>query len=364
MEKMVGKFLQIYKGKKVFITGHTGFKGSWLLYWMKMLGAEVMGYALPAEDSCLFNAIDGKSLCESVEGDIRNYKDLSEKVNFFQPDYIFHLAAQSLVRPSYLDPVGTWDTNVMGTAHLLEAVRNLKKHCVVVAITTDKVYENREWLYPYRESDPLGGYDPYSASKAASDLLISSYRNSFFNVNDFSEHNKIIITARAGNVIGGGDWAIDRIVPDLVRCLTSSKNIELRNPNSIRPWQHVVEPLCGYLELGARANENIDIFSSAWNFGPNSGDILTVGSLAKAALSHWENSDVELQYQPRNEMHEAGTLLLDISKARYFLEWKPLWDASRSIEKTIHWYKKFYEGESAKTLVENDILNYCTLYDG
>jgi CDP-glucose 4,6-dehydratase len=363
MEKMVGERFTIYKNKKVLVTGHTGFKGSWLLYWLRMLGADVMGYSLPAEDNTLFNAIDGKSLCESIEGDIRNYGDLSEKVNTFQPDYIFHLAAQSLVRPSYLSPVATWDTNVMGTANLLESIRSLKKHCVVVVITTDKVYENKEWIYPYRETDALGGYDPYSASKAASDLLISSYRSSFFNVSDFSKHNKIIITARAGNVIGGGDWAVDRIVPDLIRSLIANRNIELRNPNAIRPWQHVVEPLYGYLELCARANENISIFSSAWNFGPSSDDILTVESLAKAALLHWQNSGSKLLHQPRSDMHEAGTLLLDISKARHFLNWKPSWDAARSVEKTILWYKKFHEGESAKALIENDISNYFSLYE-
>lgn len=363
MEKMVEQLFKVYRGKKVFVTGHTGFKGSWMLCWLKMLGAEVMGYALPAEDGSLYKSIDGDLLCESVLDDICHYDVLKRKLNSFQPDYIFHLAAQSLVRQSYLSPATTWQTNVMGTSSILEAVRDLKGQCTVVIITTDKVYENKEWVYPYREVDPLGGYDPYSASKAACELLVSSFRNSFFNIADFSKHNKIIIAARAGNVIGGGDWAVDRIVPDLIRSVISNKNIELRNPQAIRPWQHVVEPLFGYLELAARAHEDIDLFSSAWNFGPNSNDVLTVGSLAKSVLSYWGNDQVQLVHQPKQDMHEANTLLLDISKVRQFLNWRPKWDSESAIKNTTLWYKKFHKGGTAKELIKTDIENYCSLYE-
>ncbi|HAK80318.1 MAG TPA: CDP-glucose 4,6-dehydratase [Runella sp.] len=327
-----------YQGKRVFLTGHTGFKGSWLLYWLHLLGAEVKGYALaPQQEIDLYHTIQGDQLCESVIADIRDPNRLQQELLAFEPDFVFHLAAQPLVRLSYEIPSETFAVNAIGTAYVLDALRLLKKPCTVVLITTDKVYENQEWHYPYRENDRLGGYDPYSASKACAELVINSYRNCFFNPKEYTTHQKSIASARAGNVIGGGDWAKDRIIPDIVRALSKEEPITVRNPAAVRPWQHVLEPLGGYLHLGTKMVEHPVEFADAWNFGPVAEDNLTVEELVTIALKTWGKGD----YQKPNLMgqpHEAGLLKLDISKTINILGWKPKYNAMEAIQITLDWY--------------------------
>jgi CDP-glucose 4,6-dehydratase len=350
-----------YKGKRVFLTGHTGFKGSWLLNWLYLLGADVKGYSLaPLNEHDLFNQIKGDTLCESVIANILDREKLIAEINSFEPDYIFHLAAQPLVRLSYEIPAETFAVNTLGTAHVLDAVRTLEKPCNVILVTTDKVYENREWHYPYRESDRLGGYDPYSASKACAELVISSYRNSFFNLSDISHHKKSIASARAGNVIGGGDWAKDRIIPDIVRSLQNNDSAGLRNPGSIRPWQHVLEPLGGYLHLGTRLSDKPELFSNSWNFGPNAEDNLTVEDLAKLAVKIWGTGayhHLKLDHQP----HEAGLLKLDINKTINELGWQPKYDARKSIEITLDWYLKTRNSNSVKSFTQSQINEFTNV---
>jgi CDP-glucose 4,6-dehydratase len=349
---------ETYAGKKVFLTGHTGFKGSWLLYWLHLLGAEVKGYALAPETTpSLYNLLGGDQLCDSVIADLCQRDTLEQAVLNFQPDFIFHLAAQPLVRLSYDIPAETFQVNALGTAYLLEAVRRLDKPCTVVLITTDKVYENQEWVYPYRESDRLGGYDPYSASKACAELVINSYVQSFFNPKEYARHQKGIAVGRAGNVIGGGDWALDRIVPDIVRALGAGQPVQVRNPHAVRPWQHVLEPLGGYLLLGARLAQQPLQYGGAWNFGPHIQDALPVSALADTALRAWGAGSYEtpaLQGQP----HEAGLLKLDISKAFNELNWQPKYNAAASIQKSIAWYKAWQEGQSVPALVQADIEEF------
>ena len=330
----------VYRSKRVFLTGHTGFKGSWLLLLLKELGANVFGYSLnPQTSESLYVQIKGETLCDSHIGDIREAEELSKAVLKCNPDFIFHLAAQPLVIESYNKPLETFNTNIIGTANLLEAVRKIEGPCNVVCITTDKVYDNKEWDYPYREIDRLGGFDPYSSSKAAAELLISSYRNSFFNIENYEIHKKAIASARAGNVIGGGDWAENRLVPDIVRSLQSSKPIKLRNPNSVRPWQHVLEPLYGYLLLGAKLGEKPHLFSSSWNFGPFLEDVLTVEEIAKIALENVSDGVIE-NAKDASERHEAHKLKLDINKSLTELGWRPKWNANKAVEKTMNWYFK------------------------
>ncbi|MBN8837276.1 MAG: CDP-glucose 4,6-dehydratase [Sphingobacteriia bacterium] len=350
-----------YIGKKVFVTGHTGFKGAWLIKILKLLGAEIKGYALePQIENALFNLIDGNNICTSVIADLRENVKLKKEVLDFQPDYIFHLAAQPLVRLSYEIPAETFEVNVIGTAYLLDAVKELKNKCNVVLITTDKVYHNNEWEYPYRENDRLGGYDPYSASKACAELVIDSYRNSFFSIKDYSSHKKAIAVARAGNVIGGGDWAKDRLLPDIARALGNDEKVIIRNPNSVRPWQHVMEPLFGYLLLGVKLNENPVRFSQAYNFGPNASDALSVESMVKLAIECWGKGSFEIQ-KNLNQPHEAGLLKLDINKVLAEIGWRPIMNAARTIERTMNWYKDFYNGKNADTLILEDILYYQNL---
>jgi CDP-glucose 4,6-dehydratase len=347
-----------YKNKKIFLTGHTGFKGTWLLSWLNILGANVKGFSLEPTEKSLYNAISGNTLCDSIIGDIRDGKLLEKSILDFQPDFIFHLAAQPLVRLSYENPSETFAINAIGTANLLDAVRLLKNPCNVIIITTDKVYENMEWQYPYRENDRLGGYDPYSASKACAELVVSSYRNSFFNENSFEQHQKSIATARAGNVIGGGDWAKDRIIPDTINALSLNQPIEVRNPNAVRPWQHVLESLNGYLHLGKRLVENPIKFSDSWNFGPNADDNLTVETLVKIAIETWGSGDYIKPIQI-NQPHEAGLLKLDISKTVNALDWSPQYNSLKAITKTIEWYKQYnLSKNSAKFLVDKDILEF------
>lgn len=352
--------LSYYSGKKVFLTGHTGFKGSWMLSWLNLLGARVKGYSLaPQFDYELYNQINGERLCESVIADIRDKERLELEVLAFEPDFIFHLAAQPLVRYSYEIPAQTFETNVLGTVYLLDAARKLEKACQVVVITTDKVYENLEWNYPYRETDHLGGYDPYSASKASVEIVVNSYRDSFFNTKDFAHHKKAIATARAGNVIGGGDWAKDRIVPDIIRSFRTNQPVVIRNPKAVRPWQHVLEPLAGYLQLGIRLVEQPLKFSGPWNFGPFNHDNLTVEKLVTIAIEKWGSGSMKLNSLD-SQPHEAGLLRLDISKAVAELQWVPKMDAYQSIAMTVLWYKSAEENVARK-LVENDIKAYSEI---
>lgn len=330
-----------YKGKKVFLTGHTGFKGAWLLKTLSLLGAEIKGYSLePKTPDDLFYLIEGDNLCKSVIADIRDRKRLESEIVTFQPDFVFHLAAQPLVRLSYEIPSETFVVNVIGTAHVLDAIKRLQKKCSVVLITTDKVYHNNEWVYPYRETDRLGGYDPYSASKACAELLIDSYRNSFFNANDYDRHLKGIAVARAGNVIGGGDWSKDRLIPDIAKAFAMEQPVVIRNPNSVRPWQHVLEPIVGYLQLGANLMRDLVKFSQAYNFGPHLSDALTVEEILKLAILSWGKGDYIVE-KAEEQSHEAGLLKLDITKAITELKWQPKMNAQKSVSMTMDWYSEF-----------------------
>ena len=349
---------ETYAGKKVFLTGHTGFKGAWLLAWLHQLGAQVRGYALAPETTpSLYELLDGPQLCDSIIADLNDRPALDQALLDFAPDFVFHLAAQPLVRLSYSIPVETFQTNVMGTAYVLDALRRLDKPCTVVLITTDKVYENQEWVYPYRETDRLGGYDPDSASKAGAELIINSYVQSFFNPADFERHRKGVGVGRAGNVIGGGDWALDRIVPDIVRALQAGEPVQVRNPYAVRPWQHVLEPLGGYLLLGARLAQEPLRYGGAWNFGPHIQDALPVSALANIALRSWGASTYETPALT-NQPHEAGLLKLDISKAYNELGWEPKYNAAASIQKTVAWYKSWQNGQPVHELVKADIASF------
>ncbi|HKB45601.1 MAG TPA: CDP-glucose 4,6-dehydratase [Chitinophagaceae bacterium] len=328
-----------YSGKKVFITGHTGFKGAWLMACLHFFGAKIKGYALePEYKNGLFDLLQPLQLSENIIADIRNKDRLQKEIDSFQPDYIFHLAAQAIVRRSYKIPAETFEVNVVGTANLLEAVKSLAKKCIVVIITTDKVYQNKEQDILYNEENVLGGYDPYSASKACAEIVVSSFLNSFFNPVAYQHHQKSIATARAGNVIGGGDWTMDRIVPDIVSSLQQQKIIEVRNPGAVRPWQHVLEPIAGYLLLAGRLHEEPSKYSTAYNFGPLPKDHLTVKELVETAIKHWGNGNWKDAFDAV-QPHEAGLLKLDISRARKELGWQPKLNADGAIKWTIDWYK-------------------------
>ncbi|GAB3777542.1 CDP-glucose 4,6-dehydratase [Spirosoma horti] len=358
---MQEQYRAAYQNKRVFLTGHTGFKGSWMLCWLHSLGAIVKGYALQAPEEGLYNDINGDALCQSVIADIRDQKRVREEILAFQPDFIFHLAAQPLVRRSYEIPAETFEVNTLGTVYVLDAVQHLQKPCTVVLITTDKVYENKEWHYPYRENDRLGGYDPYSASKATAELVISSYRSSFFNLDKYQEHRKVIVSARAGNVIGGGDWSQDRIIPDIVRALQSGVSIPVRNPNAIRPWQHVLEPISGYLLLGAKATVEPSTYTGAWNFGPHMEDCLNVQTLVETAIRVWGTGDYTV-LTGTNQPHEAGLLKLDISKTTNELGWKPKYNSHKAIQMTLDWFKRSSENrETISEFTGNQIREYMQL---
>jgi CDP-glucose 4,6-dehydratase len=327
-----------YNNKKVFVTGHTGFKGAWLACWLNQMGSIIKGYALEPDSPSLFNLVKNDIACTHVMGDIRDKGLLQKEILDFQPDIIFHLAAQALVRRSYEIPAETFEVNVTGTAHLLEAVKALDKKCTVVIVTSDKVYENKETDYHYKETDLLGGYDPYSASKAATEMVVSSFRNSFFHAAHYALHQKTILSARAGNVIGGGDWSRDRIIPDIVRALKNNEPVEIRNPASIRPWQHVLEPLGGYLHLAMLAHQDHEKYSPAYNFGPRPEDHLPVSTLVETAIHCWGNGSWK-DISDKDHPHEAGLLQLDISKAESELHWHPKLDGKEAIRWTMDWYK-------------------------
>ncbi|QTE40260.1 CDP-glucose 4,6-dehydratase [Mucilaginibacter gossypii] len=356
---MFDELKKIYNGKKVFLTGHTGFKGSWLLKILTMLGAEVKGYSLaPENDFDLYHVLNGDAICESVIADLRDRNKLTEAVESFQPDFVFHLAAQPLVRLSYDIPSETFEVNAIGTANLLDAVRLVKKACQVVLITTDKVYHNYEWVFPYRENDRLGGYDPYSASKACAELVIDSYRNSFFNQAKYEAHQKAIAVGRAGNVIGGGDWAKDRLIPDIVRAISKSETVIIRNPGAVRPWQHVMEPIFGYLLLGSCLVADPLKFSTAYNFGPQLTDALPVKQMVELSIAAWGKGAFEV-VTTAHQPHEAGLLKLDITKAVTELKWNSRFNAETAIQKTINWYKEYLNNpEGIVSYTENQILEF------
>ena len=331
-----------WKDKKVLVTGHTGFKGSWLALWLLKMNAIVSGISLnPDEKQNLFDQLRIKNDINHIVLDIRNKEELKKQIQTINPDIVFHLAAQPLVVNSYKDPVGTWETNVMGTINVLESIRSLNKNCTGIFITTDKVYKNNEWVFGYRENDELGGYDPYSSSKAACEIAISSWRSSFDLYQSNNNSNFSIASARAGNVIGGGDWSENRIIPDVVRCLINNEKILIRNPKSTRPWQHVLEPLSGYLILAEKLNKEKNPYATAFNFGPFIESNKTVKELVDECLKYWKGD----YYFERNvnSPHEAGVLNLSIEKAIKSLEWNPKWDFSKSIELTINWYKDVFQ---------------------
>ena len=356
MENLVDKklFGGIYSGKRVLVTGHTGFKGSWMCHWLTRMGATVCGYATAAPSEPAH--IDHLNLdIKSVIGDIRDQELLEKTVNEFKPEIVFHLAAQALVRLSYKDPIETYETNVMGSLKLYEACRKCESVNSIVTITTDKVYQNNEWLWGYRENDRLGGKDPYSSSKAAMEILTQSYIHSYFNPEKLSEHNTLVATVRAGNVIGGGDWAQDRLIPDIIKASLDKKPVEIRSPHSTRPWQHVLEPLSGYLLLGQKLLERDASFAEPFNFGPPVSEDLSVQDVVEIMKKHWNVIDYIIK-APKEKLHEASLLKLDCTKANNRLNWRPVVDATKSLEMTINWFKAFYEDK--KTITSDDLDFY------
>ena len=335
-------FNNIYENKKVFLTGHTGFKGSWLALWLNQLGAKVCGYSLaPNTVPSMFNVLGIENKIEkSVIGDILDNITLEKAMSDFEPDIVFHLAAQPLVRLSYSEPVLTYKTNVIGTLNVLEAARKCKSVKVFVNVTTDKGYENKEINRGYKEDEPMGGHDMYSSSKGCVEIMSSSYRRSFLQNDD----TYAMATARAGNVIGGGDWALDRLIPDCIRAINNNEKIEIRNPIAVRPWQHVLEPLSGYLLLGEKLLEDGKIYAEGFNFGPNEDSVLKVADVAQKVIEFYGKGEVVIH--KKDNLHEAGLLMLNIEKAKKVLNWSPVYTPNQAIEKTVEWYKHFYANDT------------------
>lgn len=348
-----------WSGKKVLLTGHTGFKGSWLAIWLEMLGAEVTGYALEPltpNDNFVLSGI-GSRVSHHV-GDVRNFDQLHQLFEQARPDIVFHLAAQPLVRESYNNPKETYDVNVGGTVNVLECCRRSDSVRVIVNVTTDKCYENREWVWGYRENDRLGGHDPYSSSKACSELVTDAYRKSFFSPGAYATHGKSLASARAGNVFGGGDWQVDRIIPDCVRHLERADPIVVRNPHAIRPWQHVLEPLSGYLMLAEKMFDKPMDYAEAWNFGPEDSSFLSVGTLVDAVVKAWGSGSWEDRSTP-GAVHEAHLLKLDITKAKAMLGWAPVWKIERAVGETVNWYRDYRNSQVYQLCLRqiNDYMN-------
>ncbi len=344
--------VEFWRGKRVLVTGHTGFKGSWLVLWLQRLGAQVTGISLsPNTIPNLFNLAKIKELCDSHYCDIGKIKPLTALVRSAQPEVIFHLAAQSLVRQGYQEPVKTFGTNIMGTAHVLDTVRGLGSVKTIVMVTTDKVYQNNDWHWPFREDDPLGGYDPYSASKAASEIVITSFRDAFL-----SEQGVAVASARAGNVIGGGDWSQDRLIPDAVRAWQTGATLNIRRPQAIRPWQHVLEPLAGYLTLAKKLWDQPRL-SGAYNFGPHTHEATTVRELVRLAQQAYGSG--ELRFGDGNEgPHESDWLALETAKTRVDLGHQPKWSLAETVRRTMNWYRAQYTGADARELCLTDIADY------
>jgi len=359
MESVAAVNRQFWKGRRVFLTGHTGFKGSWLALWLADMGAQVTGYALtPPTSPSLFEVAGIADMVTSITGDVRDAAQLSAALRQAAPEVVLHLAAQPLVLESYRDPVGTYAANVMGTVHLLEAVRHCPGVKAVVNVTTDKCYENKEWVWGYRESEPMGGYDPYSSSKGCSELVTSAYRNSFFSPAAYAKHGVAVATARAGNVIGGGDFAADRLIPDCIRGIMKGEKIIVRNPESTRPWQHVLEPLAGYLMLAESLCKAPKKFSEGWNFGPKEKDAKSVIKIIDAFCRFWGNdAEYEIKRNPKAP-HEAGYLRLDSYKAQKKLLWKPRWNSVLAVQKTVEWYKIYQEKGNVEKITSAQIESY------
>ena len=353
-----------WQNRKVFITGHTGFKGSWLCLWLHSLGAKVTGYALnPPTNPSLFELCNVYEFVESIIADVRDGESLSKAMLAIMPEIVIHMAAQSLVRESYKNPSETYSTNVMGTVNLFEAVRKCKGVKAVINVTTDKCYENREWLWGYRENEPICGYDPYSNSKACSELVTSSYRSSFFNPKDYDTHGVGIATARSGNVIGGGDWATDRLIPDCVRSILKGEKIIIRNPQAIRPWQHVLEPLSGYLMLAEKLYEKGPLYAEAWNFGPNDQDAKDVEWIIKKMCAKWGHN-ISYAIDKSDHPHEAHYLKLDCSKAKSELGWYPRLNVEQAIDKVIEWIQAYKEKKNLYEVCLHQIEEYTNTSQG
>lgn len=347
-------FKNRYQNKTILVTGHTGFKGGWLCFWLKQLGAKVIGYSLePPSQPNLFEAVDLKENLIHIFGDVRNYSHLYDILASYQPDFVFHLAAQPLVVTSYRQPLLTYETNVMGTVNILEAVQNTPNVQGVIIVTSDKCYENKEWTWGYREIDPMGGNDPYSSSKGCAELVFNAYRHSFFTSKAGPERDIGAASVRAGNVIGGGDWGQDRLVPDCVRALSHNQPIKIRNPQSIRPWQYVLEPLSGYLWLGAHLLEDPHQYSGSWNFGSNYEAYLTVADVVKKIIKCWGEGSWSDHSNP-NAFHESRSLKLNCDKAFESLNWYGVLPIEKGLQLTVDWYKKFYQGSKGMGL-----YTYC-----
>jgi CDP-glucose 4,6-dehydratase len=348
-----------WKNKKVFLTGHTGFKGSWMSLWLYNLGAEVYGYSLePNTKENLFEILNIKNKIKNSDiGNIRDIKTLKNSLNKAQPDIVIHMAAQPLVRLSYEEPIDTLNTNIIGTANLLENLRYVKSIRASVIVTSDKCYDNKERLHGYVESEPMGGYDPYSVSKGCAELVTASYRRSFFADSDYINHQNAIATARAGNVIGGGDWSQDRLIPDAIKCFENNKTLSVRSPNAIRPWQHVLEPLAGYLQLAEALYRKNIAFTSGWNFGPETSDILSVKDVVYLLEASWPNN-INWKIESLNQVHEANLLALNCEKAKSKLSWKPIWNVKKAIENTVDWHLAYRSKQDMIKLSSAQINQY------
>lgn len=350
-----------WQGKRVFLTGHTGFKGGWLALWLASKGAIVRGYALaPCTTPSLFDVAKIGSDIEDIRGDIRNSATLEPALHDFAPEVVFHMAAQPLVRLSYDDPIGTYETNVIGTARVLDAIRRTPSVRAVVSITTDKCYENKEWVWGYRETDPLGGYDPYSSSKACAEIVSAAYRQSYFPIGKLAEHKVAVATARAGNVIGGGDWSLDRLIPDLVRGFLAGEPVRIRRPHAIRPWQHVMEPLHGYITLAEHLLSHDPKFATAYNFGPADDDAREVGWIAEKMTGFWGNG-AKWVLDPDPGVHEAGYLKLDASRARTDLNWTPHLRLETALQWLVEWYRAWQSGADMHAFTLAQITAYESL---
>lgn len=355
-------FNGIYENKKILITGHTGFKGGWLSLWLSMLGAKVVGYSLGPPSEPNLSEVIGlqRGLVEDIHGDVRELEKLYEVFSECRPDIVFHLAAQPLVRLSYEEPALTYETNVIGTVNVLEAARKTESVRAIVNVTSDKCYENQEWIWGYRENDPMGGHDPYSSSKGCAELVTSAYMNSFFSPEKYGKDHQVgLASVRAGNVIGGGDWGEDRLVPDCVRALSKGKEIVIRYPGAIRPWQHVLEPLSGYLLVGAKLWADGPNYAGGWNFGPSDEEVWNVEEVVQECIRLWGHGSY--RPDPKKHVHEAYWLKLDCSKARIDLQWEPRYTIKQALEKTVEWYKIFYEGSKGtdmRKFAEGQIESY------
>jgi CDP-glucose 4,6-dehydratase len=347
-----------WKGKRVLVTGHTGFKGSWLSLWLQRLGAEIVGYALqPPSQPNLFEIARVAEGMSSLTGDIRDLSHLTAAMRDYRPQIVIHMAAQALVRPSYQDPVETYSTNIMGTVNVLEAVRHVGGVKVMVIVTSDKCYENKEWVWGYRESEPMGGHDPYSSSKGCAELITSAYLRSLFSKSDYARHGVALASARAGNVIGGGDWAQDRLIPDVMRAFLASRPVRIRYPQAIRPWQHVLEPLAGYLVLCQRLWEAGPAYAEAWNFGPHDQDARPVVQVVDRLSELWGNGAA---WEPDDDPHphEAHHLKLDCSKAITRLGWRSRWGLEQALEATVAWYRVYQEGLEMRDFTLSQVSAY------